>query len=50
MERQLARLKNARLYLIPASDGTAGHGTTGIAKFWKRELQSFLERLPRRSR
>ena len=50
MERQLARLKNARLYLIPASDETAGHGTTGMAKFWKRELQSFLERLPRRSR
>ena len=50
MERQLARLKNARLYLIPASDETAGHGTTGMAIFWKRELQSFLQRLPRRSR
>jgi homoserine O-acetyltransferase len=50
MERQLARLENARLYLIPASDETAGHGTTGMAKFWKRELGAFLRELPRRLR
>ena len=49
LERELARLKNARLHLIPASEDTAGHGTVGIAKFWKRELQSFLQELPRRS-
>jgi homoserine O-acetyltransferase len=49
MERELARVKNARLYLIPASEDTAGHGTAGIAKFWKRELQSFLDELPRRA-
>jgi homoserine O-acetyltransferase/O-succinyltransferase len=49
MERQLARVKNARLYLIPASEDTAGHGTAGFAKFWKRELQSFLDELPRRA-
>ena len=47
LERELARLKNARLYLIPASEDTAGHGTVGIARFWKRELQSFLDELPR---
>jgi len=50
MERQLARLKSASLHLIPASDETAGHGTVGMAKFWKHELQSFLEQLARRSR
>jgi homoserine O-acetyltransferase len=49
MQRELARLKNARLYLIPASEDTAGHGTVGFAKFWKRELQSFLQELPRRA-
>jgi homoserine O-acetyltransferase len=49
LERELARLKNARLHLIPASEDTAGHGTVGLAKFWKRELQSFLDELPRRS-
>jgi homoserine O-acetyltransferase len=49
LESELVRLKNARLYLIPASEDTAGHGTVGFAKFWKRELQSFLEELPRRA-
>ena len=29
MERELKRIKNARYYLIPASENTAGHGTTG---------------------
>jgi homoserine O-acetyltransferase len=50
MERQLARLENARLYLIPAGEDTAGHSTVGMAKFWKRQLEAFLQELPRRSR
>lgn len=47
MERELKRIKNARLYLIPASPDTAGHGTTGQAKFWKAQLQEFLANVPR---
>jgi homoserine O-acetyltransferase len=46
VEREMKRLKNARLYLIPASEETRGHGTTGLAKFWKKELQEFLESVP----
>jgi homoserine O-acetyltransferase/O-succinyltransferase len=42
MERELKRLKNGRLFLIPASDATRGHGTTGFAKFWKEQLREFL--------
>jgi homoserine O-acetyltransferase len=49
MEQALKRVKNGRLHLIPASDDTRGHGTTGMAKFWKRELQQFLETVPRRT-
>jgi homoserine O-acetyltransferase len=49
LQRELVRLNNVRLHLIPASEDTAGHGTVGIAKFWKRELQSFLDELPRRA-
>ncbi|MBC7802541.1 MAG: alpha/beta fold hydrolase [Candidatus Parcubacteria bacterium] len=49
MERELKRVKNGRLYLIPASGETRGHGTTGMAKFWQRELQDLLQRAPRRS-
>ncbi len=48
MERALARLKHARLHLIPASDLTSGHGTTGQAKWWKAELAKFLAEVPRR--
>ena len=33
MERELKRVKNGKLYLIPASDETRGHGTTCLAKF-----------------
>jgi homoserine O-acetyltransferase len=48
-ERELKRVKNGRLYLIPASEDTRGHGTTGMARFWKRELQQLLQTAPRRT-
>jgi homoserine O-acetyltransferase/O-succinyltransferase len=47
-EAALKRVKNGRLYLIPASEETRGHGTTGMAKFWKQQLQEFLQTAPRR--
>jgi homoserine O-acetyltransferase len=47
MERAVSRIRNAGVYLIPASEDTRGHGTTGMAKFWKKELQTFLENVPR---
>lgn len=49
MEREIKRLKNGRLYLIPASDETRGHGTTGMAKFWKEQVQELLLKAPRRA-
>ena len=48
MERELKRVKDARLVLIPGSEETAGHGTTAQAKWWKRQLEEFLQRGPRR--
>ena len=47
MERELKRVKGGRLYLIPASEETRGHGTTGMAKFWKVQLQELLATAPR---
>jgi len=47
MERELKRVKNGRAYIIPASDQTLGHGTTGQAKFWKQELDKVLKTAPR---
>jgi homoserine O-acetyltransferase len=48
MVRAMRELKNGRLYLIPASVETRGHGTTGFAKFWGEQLRSFLAAVPRR--
>jgi homoserine O-acetyltransferase len=48
-ERALARVPSARLLLIPASDETRGHGTTGMARFWKDQLAGFLAAVPARA-
>ena len=48
MERELKRAKNGKLYMIPASEETRGHGTTCMAKFWKEQLQEFVTTAPRR--
>jgi len=49
LEREIKRVKNGRVFLIPASESTAGHGTTGQAKFWKKELAEVLQSAPRRA-
>ena len=49
MEREMKRLRNARYYLIPASDQTAGHGTTAQARWWKQQLGELLQAASRRS-
>jgi homoserine O-acetyltransferase len=48
MEREIKRLKNGRLYLIPASEDTLGHITTFFAKFYSKELGEFLAAAPKR--
>jgi len=45
----MKRVKNGKLYLIPASDQSSGHLTTGNARFYKQELQEFLQMVPRRA-
>src|SRR2546421_1329950 len=49
MERELKRVKNGKLYLIPASEQTAGHGTTGQAKFYVEPLRQLLQSAPKRA-
>jgi len=44
----LKRVKNGRLYLIPASTATRGHLTTGNAAFYKQQLQELLRTAPQR--
>jgi homoserine O-acetyltransferase len=47
MEREIKRVKYGQYMLIPASDETAGHGTTGRAKWWKQQLAEFLRPVER---
>ena len=49
LDREIKRVKNGRVLLIPASENTAGHGTTGMAKFYQRELAELLKSAPRRA-
>jgi homoserine O-acetyltransferase/O-succinyltransferase len=48
MTDALKRVKNAKLYLISASEETSGHLTTANAKFYQQELQKLLEAAPQR--
>ena len=47
LERELKRVQRGRYLLIPASDQTAGHLTTGQAKFYKKDLEEILKSAPR---
>jgi homoserine O-acetyltransferase len=49
LEREIRRVKNGRVLLIPGSPETAGHGTTANAKWWKSELAELLRTAPRLS-
>jgi len=48
-EAALKRVKGGKLFLIPASSETRGHGTTGNPKLYRKELQEFLQGVPRRA-
>jgi homoserine O-acetyltransferase len=45
----MKRVKNGRVFLIPASTDTRGHGTTGNAAFYKKQLQELLQTAPQRT-
>src|SRR4051794_23955692 len=45
----MKRVKNGRLYLIPASTETRGHLTTGGAKLYKQQLQEVLQAAPQKT-
>jgi len=49
MERELKRVKNGRLLLIPASADTRGHGTTAQAKFYKQAIDELLKTAPQKA-
>jgi len=50
LEKALPRIKNAKALVIPGSPDTFGHGTTGNARFWKKEVGELLQSAPKLSR
>jgi homoserine O-acetyltransferase len=47
LEREIKRVTRGRVFLIPGSPETAGHGTTASARWWKNELAELLKSAPR---
>ena len=45
----IKRIRNGRLYLIPASTETRGHSTTGNARFYVEQLRELLQSAPQRA-
>jgi homoserine O-acetyltransferase len=49
-ENAMKRVKNGKIYLIPESADTRGHGTTGsLAKFYAKPLQDLLQTAPQKA-
>jgi homoserine O-acetyltransferase len=48
-EAAMKRVKNGKLYLIPASNETRGHLTTGNAAFYKEPIRELLQAAPQRA-
>ena len=50
LEKALPRIKTAKALVIPGSPDTLGHGTTGNARFWKKEVADLLQTAPQLAR
>jgi homoserine O-acetyltransferase len=47
MEREMKRIKNVRYLLLKGGPDTRGHGTTGMAKLYAKDLAELLQQAPR---
>jgi homoserine O-acetyltransferase len=48
-EAAIKQVKNGKLLLIPASEQTSGHGTTGNARFYSKQLHELLQSTPQKA-
>lgn len=46
-QKAMAQIKNLTVYLIPGTEDTAGHGTTGQARWWAEKARAVLNAAPR---
>jgi len=49
LDKEIKRVKNGSILLIPGSDQTAGHGTLFQARFWNKEVGDLLQSVSRRT-
>ena len=49
MERELKKVRHARMLWVPGSADTAGHGTTANARWWKAEFDAWFRAVPKRA-
>ena len=47
MQREIARIKQAKLLVVPGTADTRGHGTTFTSKHWAGQLKTLLETTPK---
>jgi homoserine O-acetyltransferase len=47
LQREMQRVKNGRVMIVPAIEAGVGHGTTGSARWYVNELREVLEKAPR---
>ncbi len=47
LDSEIKRVKNGKVLIIHGSADTFGHGTTGNARFWKKDLATLLQSTPR---
>ena len=47
LEREMKRVRNGRILLIPSGENTTGHGTTGSARWYARDVAELLRSAPR---
>ncbi len=45
--KAMSRVKKLQYFLIPGSEDTAGHGTTGQARWWQAKAREVLSNAPR---
>ena len=45
-QRALPRVKNLITHIIPASEDTSGHGTTGQARWWAAKAAEVMQKAP----
>jgi homoserine O-acetyltransferase len=46
LDSALKQVKSGKAYIIPVSTDTRGHATTGLASFWAKQFDQFMQGLP----